>query len=121
LAEPCGGGGQPARATNDPAVALSHPEAGGRSPATIRARGDSRRRRNGEEHCAGPHRRDGDTYKLHVSVLEAPGPVCIWLQASRNTHGYSSDHALTWDEWDRLKAWVELQRAEANLPRPVDD
>jgi len=59
----------------------------------------------------------GDTYELHVSVLEEPGPVCIWLQASRNSHGYSSDHALTWDEWDRLTAWVELQRAEAKLPR----
>ena len=59
----------------------------------------------------------GETHELHVSVLEEPGPVCIWLQTSRNSHGYSPNHALAWDEWDRLKAWVELRRAEAKLSR----
>ncbi len=58
----------------------------------------------------------GGTWEIHVSVLAEPVPVRIWLQGRKDSHAYSDDHGLTWDEWDRLKAWVELQRAEAKLP-----
>ena len=57
-----------------------------------------------------PHTGNTPLYQHHTRLF-----IALTTQDTRTSHGYSPDHALTWDESDRLKAWVEFHRAEDRL------
>ena len=62
--------------------------------------------------------KDGSSHALTVTVSESHPvrPLLVWLQSAGGlSYGHSEDLRLSWDEWDRLEAWVELQRAEFKL------